>query len=122
MSSVPHTSPDAQFLDAGEVSPGTFVSMVDLGFGWRRETLMHFDRVLTDNLEQSGPRGTERLNFEGDYAGDLADIVSGRIPGRRSPEERTALVFAGTGLVDAAAAAVVFEKAVERGLGTLLAL
>lgn len=121
VSSVPHASPSGRFLDAGDVSPGTFVSMVDLGYGWRTETLGRFDRVFTDNLEQSS-NGSEKLNFEGTFAGDLADVVGGRVPGRISREERSALIFAGTGHVDAAAAILVYEAACRQGLGTLLPL
>jgi ornithine cyclodeaminase/alanine dehydrogenase-like protein (mu-crystallin family) len=122
VTSVPHASTSSRFLDAADVSPGAFVSMVDLGFGWRKETLGAFDRVVTDNMAQSGPGGSEKLNFDGTYAGDLADVIGGRIPGRISAEERNALIFAGTGHVDAAAAIEVFEAACARGIGTLLPL
>jgi ornithine cyclodeaminase/alanine dehydrogenase len=122
VSSVPPASPTGRFLDAADVSPGTFVSMVDLGFGWRRGTLGRFDRLVTDNIAQSGPNGSETLNFEGPYAGDLADVIGKRIPGRASAEERNALIFAGTGHVDAAAAIAVFGAACGAGIGTLLPL
>ena len=122
VTSVPHASTSSRFLDAADVSPGTFVSMVDLGFGWRKETLGEFDRVVTDNMAQSGPGGSEKLNFDGIYVGDLADVIGERIPGRVSAEERNALVFAGTGHVDAAAAIEVFEAACGGGIGTLLQL
>ncbi len=122
VSSVPHASPSGRFLDAADVSPGTFVSMVDLGFGWRKETLGRFDRVVTDNMAQSGPNGSEKLNFDGPYAGDLADVIGKRLPGRATVDERNALIFAGTGHVDAAAAIAVFEAACAAGIGTLLPL
>jgi len=122
VTSIPHTSAQARFLDAADVSPGTFVSMVDLGFGWRKDTLTGFDRVVTDNIRQSGPGGAEKLNFDGTYAGDLADVVSGRLPGRMSGGERSALIFAGTGHVDLAAAVAVYEAACAKGLGTMLPL
>jgi len=56
VSSVPHGAPENPILDAAWVSPGTFVSMVELGYAWKRDTLAAFDRVVTDDVEQSAPR------------------------------------------------------------------
>jgi ornithine cyclodeaminase/alanine dehydrogenase len=122
VSSVPHAAPGNRFLDAAHVSPGTFVSMVDLGYGWIASTLGAFERVVTDDIEQSGPGGSEKMNYAGAYAGEIADLVVGKIPGRLSPGERNALVFGGIGLADTAAAAVVYERAVARGIGRVLPL
>ena len=122
VSSVPHAAPGNRFLDAAHVSPGTFVSMVDLGYGWIASTLGGFERVVTDDVEQSGPGGSEKMNYAGAYAGEIADLVVGKIAGRLSPGERNALVFGGIGLADTAAAAVVYERAVARGIGRILPL
>ena len=56
VSSVPHASPSGRFLDAADVSPGTFVSMVDLGYGWRKETLGRFDRIVTTTSHRAPQR------------------------------------------------------------------
>jgi ornithine cyclodeaminase/alanine dehydrogenase len=80
------------------------------------------DRVFTDDVAESGPGGSEKLNYAGAYAGDLADLVAGKIAGRLEPDERNALVFAGTGLADVAAAVAVYERAVSRGIGRILPL
>jgi ornithine cyclodeaminase/alanine dehydrogenase-like protein (mu-crystallin family) len=122
VSSVPHGMPENPLLDATWVSPGAFVSMVELGYAWRRESMTVFDRVVTDDVEQSAPGGAEQLNYQGAYAGEIADLVSGRIGGRLAANERNALVFSGIGLADAAPAAVVYEKAVAKELGTILPL
>ena len=55
---------------------------------------------MTDDREQStaGPNGI--LNYDGPFAGDIADLVSGRIAGRTSRDERNALIFSGAGLAD----------------------
>ncbi len=122
VSSVPHAAPGNRFLDAAHLSPGTFVSMVDLGYGWIASTLGALDRVFTDDIEQSGPGGSEKLNYGGAFCGDIADLVAGKVPGRLSPRERNALVFGGVGLADAAAAAVTYERAVAKGIGRILPL
>jgi ornithine cyclodeaminase/alanine dehydrogenase-like protein (mu-crystallin family) len=48
--------------------------------------------------------------------------VAGRLPGRASPEARTALVFAGVGLADVAVGAAVYQRAAEKGIGRVLPL
>ncbi|MEI8145330.1 MAG: ornithine cyclodeaminase family protein, partial [Alphaproteobacteria bacterium] len=110
------------FLQGDWVSPGTFVAAVDLGFGWRRESLSAFDRTFTDDHEQSTTRPGGTLNFDGPFTGEIADLVSGRMPGRLAETERNALIFSGTGLADVAVAAALYEAALAKGLGTVLPL
>jgi ornithine cyclodeaminase/alanine dehydrogenase len=113
---MPRTAP---FLDAAWLGPGSFAAMVDLGPSWITETLRGLARVVTDDIDQAG---TERLNYPKPYDGEVAQLVSGSLEGRQSPEERTAIVFAGVGLADVAVAAAVYERASERRLGTVLPL
>jgi ornithine cyclodeaminase/alanine dehydrogenase len=122
ISSVPHGSASAGQLDANWVEPGTFVASVDLGFGWRRASLAAFDRTVTDDREQStvGPTGT--LNYDGPFAAELSDLVTGRVAGRESTSERNALIFSGTGIADLASAIVIYETALATGIGTKLPL
>jgi ornithine cyclodeaminase/alanine dehydrogenase len=122
VSSVPHGASENPILDAAWVSHGTFVSMVELGYAWKRDTLAAFDRVVTDDVAQSAPGGKEQLNYVGTYAGEIADLVSGRILWRATSDERSALVFSGIGLADTAAAVVLYEAAVAKQIGTLLPL
>jgi ornithine cyclodeaminase/alanine dehydrogenase-like protein (mu-crystallin family) len=122
ISSIPHGSDGAGQLDANWVEPGTFVASVDLGFGWQRASLAAFDRTVTDDREMStvGPKGT--LNYDGPFAAELSDLVTGRVAGRESADERNALIFSGTGIADLASAIVVYEAAIARGIGTRLSL
>ncbi len=120
VSSVPIRPSRSEFLDASWTSPGAFVSMVDVGFSWRRETLRAFDRVVTDEVDQSiGSRG---LHFGKPIDTDLAGIMSGKDAAPRSSAERVAFVFAGTGLADVVLASLVFGRALERGIGRILPL
>ena len=122
ISSIPHGSDGAGQLDANWVEPGTFVASVDLGFGWQRGSLAAFDRTVTDDREMStvGPKGT--LNYDGPFAAELCDLVTGRVAGRESASERNALIFSGTGIADLASAIVVYEAAIAKGIGTRLSL
>ncbi len=122
VSSVPHAVASGGFLDARRVSPGTFVAMVDIGYSWIRATFSGLDRVFTDDIADAGPGSAEKLNYDGTCVGDLADLVSGRVPGRLAADERNAFVFAGSGLADVAAAVTVYERAIARGIGRILPL
>ena len=122
VTSVPHLSIAGLVLETDWLSPGTFVSMVDLGNSWRRESLLKLDRVVTDDVEQSGPEGTEKLNYPGTLAGEIADLVSGKLPGRASPQERNAFIFSGVGLGDVGPAMMIYERALAAGKGHVLPL
>ena len=113
---APRTEP---FLDAAWLAAGSFAGLVDLGVSWFPETLPALDRVVTDDIAQAG---AESLAYPEPYAGEVADLVAGGLRGRESPDERTALVFAGLGLADVAVAAAVHQRAVERGIGRVLPL
>lgn len=113
---VPRTEP---LLDAAWLEPGSFASLVDLGFSWVSDTLTELDRVVTDDQDQAG---TEGLAYKEPYAGEVADLVAGQLEGRQSAEERTALVFAGLGLADVAVAGAVYKKALSAGVGQTLPL
>jgi ornithine cyclodeaminase/alanine dehydrogenase len=51
---------------------------------------------------------------------DIAPIVAGLMPGRRSDDEITLFESQGIGLEDVAAAALIYERAKEKGIGTTL--
>jgi ornithine cyclodeaminase/alanine dehydrogenase-like protein (mu-crystallin family) len=113
---VPRPEP---FLDAAWLSEGSFAAMVDLGLSWISESLGRLDRVVTDDQAQAGSEG---LAYKKPYDGEVAELVVGRIAGRQTREERTALIFAGVGLADVAVAAAVYRRAVEGGIGRRLPL
>jgi ornithine cyclodeaminase/alanine dehydrogenase-like protein (mu-crystallin family) len=96
--------------------------MVDLGYSWRRESLAVFTRVVTDDVEQSGPSGSEKLNYLGGFAGELSELVAGTLAGRASAAERNAFIFSGVGLADTLPAALVYERAMAAGKGRVLGL
>lgn len=122
VSSTPHATLKQSFLDPAWVSPGTFVSMVDLGFSWHRSGMSVFTRVVADDVEQSSPGGTEKLNFDGPYSADISEIVARRKPGRESAEERNVLITSGIGLADTGPAAFIYERAIAKGVGRVLPL
>ncbi len=47
----------------------------------------------------------------------LADVLSGKVPGRESPDERNYYINNGTGVQYAATVALVYDRAKKRGIG-----
>jgi ornithine cyclodeaminase/alanine dehydrogenase-like protein (mu-crystallin family) len=119
------------FLRREDVRPGTFVAAVGADSSDKQELdphLMAASVVVTDLLEQCATIGdlhhaleAGAMSRDGVHA-DLADLVTGKKAGRRSPAEVTIFDSTGTALQDVAAAAVVYEKAVATDVGLRVAL
>ena len=115
------------FLRREDVPAGAFVA----GVGADSETKQELDprlfvsnKVVVDKLDQCAAIGDLHhaveagLVTKADVYAELAELVTGAKPGRTSQEEITIFDSTGTALQDAAAAAVVYEKAVVSGRGT----
>ena len=119
------------FLLREQVRPGTFVAAVGADSSDKQELdphLMSAGVVVTDVLEQCAEIGdlhhalaAGTMKREAVHA-ELAELVTGRRPGRRSREEITIFDSTGTAIEDVAAAAVVFERALASGVGLRVAL
>jgi ornithine cyclodeaminase/alanine dehydrogenase-like protein (mu-crystallin family) len=119
ITTVPRFAPNTGFLDAAWLSPGAFVSMVDSGVSWDSATLAHFSQVFSDDVAQSQGH-VEAGDATAPFVVGLADVVGGTHAGRRDARERIGLLFSGTGLADAAAAVLVYRRALSRGIGRVL--
>ena len=120
--SVPFTPGFEPFLDAGRLAPGAFAGMCDQGRTWLPATLDAFDRLLIDDLAQERDEiahGHGMVDID-KVGGDLAALVGGEFAPRRHEAERLGFVFRGTALADLAAAALVLDAALQRGLGQRL--
>lgn len=122
VSSAPRASFSAPFLDPAWLSPGTFVSGVDLGRSWRCDDLRQIDIIATDNRIQSASEAAQPgvLPWQGKWDTDLAELESGLHPGRTRADERAFFIHPGLGLGDVAIATFALELARERRMGTML--
>jgi alanine dehydrogenase len=114
------------FLKKEHISPGTFVAAVGADNPEKQELdphLMASAVVVVDVLEQCATMGDLHHALEAgvltraDVRAELAEVITGRKPGRLSPNEITIFDSTGTALEDVAAAATVYEKAVGGGVG-----
>ncbi|MGA2532996.1 MAG: ornithine cyclodeaminase family protein [Candidatus Aminicenantales bacterium] len=115
---VPHAT-----IRPGWFEAGSFASLVDYDSYWSRQALREADKFCTDDIAQLEYAKTQGYfkDIPPVYA-DLADLVAGKKPGRESPRERTIACNLGLALDDIATAPLVYEKAVERRLGSWLEL
>lgn len=121
VSSIPPAT-RTPFLEPAWVSPGAFVSAVDLGRPWTTQGwATTFDVTATDDRQQSEDWGRAgKMLVPGRFDAEIGDLVLGQHPGRSHASQRTALLFAGMGLADLAVASLVAKEAATNGVGTLL--
>ncbi len=110
-------------IPAGWLSEGAFASLVDYDSYWQRDAFKEVDKFCTDDVPQLEYYKT--LGYFHDippvYA-ELGELVSGRRPGRERAKERTMTCNLGLALSDMATAPLVYNLAIEKGLGTQLPL
>lgn len=110
------------FLKPDLVEPGTFVAAIGADSPEKSEidpALFAAALVVVDVLDQCRVMGDLRhalsagaIDVRQVHAG-LIDLVSNRRPGRASPEQITLFDSTGTALQDVAAAALIYERAVQ---------
>jgi ornithine cyclodeaminase/alanine dehydrogenase-like protein (mu-crystallin family) len=117
------------FLKREDVAPGTFIAAVGADSPEKQEldpALVASSKIIVDILEQCATIGElhhalgKGLLTRADVHAELGEVVAGRKSGRTSHEEVILFDSTGTALQDAAAAAVVYEKAVRAGRGITL--
>jgi alanine dehydrogenase len=112
------------FLHREYVSPGTFIAAVGADSEDKQElepSLLSGNKIVVDILEQSATIGELHHALEvgcvsrGDVHAELGEIVAGSKSGRTNDDEITVFDSTGMALQDVAAAALVYERAVEEG-------
>jgi len=125
------TSSRRPFLTPDHVRPGTFIAAVGADSSYKQEidpALFPRSLVVVDSLEQAAEIGDlHHALAAGTFArervhAELAEIVAGRKPGRRGADEIILFDSTGLGLYDVAAAARLYERAIERGVGMRVSL
>jgi ornithine cyclodeaminase/alanine dehydrogenase-like protein (mu-crystallin family) len=78
-----------------------------------------FDRIIIDDREQELAMATPMVE-PAQISGDISELVSGKVSGRESDEERTAFVFRAVVLGDLALSGLALDKARASGKGQIL--
>ena len=113
-------------LHRADVAPGTFVGAVGADNEHKQElepALMAAGTIVVDNLEQCAAIGdlhhalaAGAVSLDQVHA-ELAQVVAGQKPGRRTADEITIFDSSGVAVEDVAAAVAVYEKALAAGRG-----
>jgi ornithine cyclodeaminase/alanine dehydrogenase len=117
----PIVRPPHATIKAGWLSEGAFASMVDFDSYWSGEALAEVDKFTTDDIPQ-----LEHYRTLGYFQaippvyGELGELVAGKKAGRQDARERTVACNLGLAIDDLATAPLVYQRAVDKGLGTWL--
>jgi ornithine cyclodeaminase/alanine dehydrogenase len=110
-------------IEPGWLDEGGFASLVDFDSYWHPEAMKEADKFCTDDVPQL--RHYQEIGYFEDippiYA-DLGELIAGKKPGRETPDERTMACNLGLALDDMAVAPVIYERAIEKSIGTWLPL
>jgi len=104
---VPGAKP---FIDAADIAPGAFASLVDLARPWRPQSLAALDKIIIDDSVQEATMKDQMVPLDL-VTGDLADLVLARTDMDVTATARTAFIFRGYALGDFALAALAYEAA-----------
>ncbi len=105
------------------LQPGSFGSAVDFDSYWSTDALFQMDRISTDDHAQyQYYKSVGYFQTTPNPYADLGEIVTGRKPGRQSPQERTLAINLGLAMDDMAIAPEIYHRAKEKGIGTWLTL
>jgi alanine dehydrogenase len=107
-------------LELADIAPGTFVAGVGADNPVKHELavdLLQASRVLVDSAAQAATMGDLHHAVEvgamkaADVQGELAELVAGRVAGRRSADERWVFDSTGLSIQDLAAAEMIYQRA-----------
>jgi ornithine cyclodeaminase/alanine dehydrogenase-like protein (mu-crystallin family) len=125
-------TPSRRFIvERDWVPPGCLVAAVGADNENKQEidpALFRSARVVVDSLEQCAAIGDLHHALDGgvmtrgEVHAELGEIAAGRKPGRQSDTETILFDSSGVALGDVAAAALVYERAVETGRGASICL
>ncbi len=110
-------------IQRGWLPAGAFATLVDFDSYWHPDALHEADKFCTDD--------TPQLDHYCDIGyfqnippvhADLAELVTGRKPGRENSQERTFACNLGLALDDIATASLIYARALEQGIGKWLPL
>ncbi|MFK7829572.1 MAG: ornithine cyclodeaminase family protein [Congregibacter sp.] len=109
-------------IKRGWLDEGSFASLVDFDSYWSREALAEADIFTTDEKNQYRYYRDEKGYFQNcpELHADLGELVTGKRKGRESSAQRTFAANLGVAIEDMAVALLVYRKARQIDVGTVL--
>lgn len=115
-----------RILEKDWIRPGTHINAVGADAPEKSEldpAILSLARIFVDDWDQASQSGEihlaleEGLLQESQVTGSLAQLVTGELTGRRSPEDLTLFDSTGLAIEDLAAAELVYHRALDQGWG-----
>jgi len=110
-------------IQAGWLDEGTFASLVDFDSYWHPDAMREAAKFCTDDTPQL--RHYQEVGYFQSIPpvhADLGELVTGQKPGRESKTECTMTANLGLAMDDMAVAPLIYERAIQKGIGTRLPL
>jgi ornithine cyclodeaminase/alanine dehydrogenase len=110
-------------IQAGWMNEGAFASLVDFDSYWHPAAMREAAKFCTDDRPQ-----LDHYQQAGYFQeippvhADLGELATGKKPGRETPIERTMTANLGLAMDDMAVAPLIYQRAVDKGIGTWLPL
>ena len=114
----PHATIQAGWMDAG-----AFASLVDFDSYWHPEAMAEADKFCTDDTAQL--LHYQQVGYFQQIPAlhaDLGELATGRKSGREHAEEKTFTANLGLAIDDMAVAPLIYQRALDKGIGTWLSL
>jgi len=110
-------------IQPGWFNAGGFASLVDFDSYWHPAALNEVDKFCTDDIPQLlHYRDVGYFQDIPPIYADLGELVIGKKAGRETPSERTIACNLGLAMDDMAVAPMIYQRALEKNLGTWLPL
>ncbi len=110
-------------IQAGWLDEGAFASLVDFDSYWHPDAMREAAKFCTDDTPQL--RHYQEVGYFQSIPpvhADLGELVTGRKPGREAETECTMTANLGLAMDDMAVAPLIYERAIQKGIGTRLPL
>ena len=122
LASSPITHGDEfKIIEPSWLKPGVTAVPVNMESHFKDESLKCFAKVYVDDLtiyHECVAQGHYRCLTE--VPPEIGDMLTGKVPGRQSHDERIITFTGGIGLNDVSTGYRIFQLALERGIGTIL--
>ncbi len=125
VTAVPIVADPNPDLDAGMLKEGGLAVSLDYDSAWTGNAMRECDKFVSDDIGQLLATKEHGVYFGGipaTISADLGELAAGLKPGRQSDAERIFSMNMGIAVDDMVTAKVLYERALERGVGVRLPL
>jgi ornithine cyclodeaminase/alanine dehydrogenase len=125
VTAIPIVTDPEPDLDAGTLKRGSLAVSLDYDSAWTGAAMAECDKLCSDDIGQllaARRHGVYFRNIPEKITADLGELAAGLQPGRETDAERIFSINMGIAVEDMATAKILYERALERGVGVHLPL